>query len=108
MERDFCITDKYVPRKRGGFDHANLEMALYLRGQRHHIPQDSPKLSDEEAVKAIQDRYTDLTMRQEVQVLDYGLEDDRNSDDDEDGLSWVEGVVTEDSGGAAGWWRGPP
>ena len=102
MERDFCIADMYVPRKRGGLDPANLEMALYLRGQLHHIPQDIPKLSDEGAVEAIPDRFTDLKMKQEVQVLDYGLEDDRNSDDDEEDLSWVEGEVTEGSGGAAG------
>lgn len=102
MERDFCIADMYVPRKRGGLDPANLEMALYLRGQLHHVPQDIPKLSDDEAAKAIPDRFTDLKMQQEVQVLDYGVDDDRDTVCEEEDLSWVDGEVTHDGAAVGG------
>ena len=74
-------------------------MALYLRGQLHHIPQDIPKLRDQEAAKAIPDRLKKLKLQQEVQALDYGL-DHRNSDEND--LPWVHGKGTGDSSCAAG------
>ena len=59
MERDFCTADMFIPRKRGGLDPANVEMALYLRGQFDHISKDVLKLSDEEAANAISNRFKD-------------------------------------------------
>ena len=101
MEGDFWIAeDVFVPRKRGGQDPANLEMALYFRQQLPYIPQDIPKLSEEEAARAIPDRFKDPKMQREVQVLDYYLEHDRDGGDDEEDVSWVDGKGTRDSGGA--------
>lgn len=87
MERDFCVADMFQPRKRGGIDPANLEMALYLRGQFDNIPADIPQLSDEQASEAVPRRFTDRKMLEEVEVLNFSLEPERDMGDEED-FSW--------------------
>ena len=101
MERDFCISDMCVTRKRGGLDPTTLKMVLHLRQQFPYIPQDIPKLSDKEVARVISDPLKDLLMHQKVQVLDYNLEDDREGGADAKDLSWVDEKGTRDSGGAA-------
>ena len=51
--------------------------------------------------KAIPDRFKDLNMLQEVQVLDVAFKDDRDAGDDDDSLSSVDRKETRDSGDAA-------
>lgn len=89
VERDFCIADMFQPRKHGGLDPANLEMSLYPRGQLSSIPLDIPKLTDEQAAKAIPDRLTDPAKLAEVKVLDFLPESTEDADDDEEDLSWA-------------------
>lgn len=89
MERDFCIADFVMPRKRGSLDPAYLEMQLFLRAQYDFIPNDVPKLTDEEATAAIPDRFRNREMLDEVCVLDVPeVEPEDRSEDD--ALEWAE------------------
>eukprot|EP00752_Nemacystus_decipiens_P008160 g7299.t1 len=88
VERDFCMADMFLPRKRGSLDPAYLEMALYLRGQIGSIPLDIPKLSEDAIEDAIPDRLTDPEKLQEVNVLDFSP--DPAEDIGEEDLSWVD------------------
>ena len=51
MERDFCIPDMFMPRKRGSLDPAYFEMSLFLRVEYNYIPDDVPRLSDDDTKK---------------------------------------------------------
>lgn len=90
VERDFCIADMFQPRKRGGLHPANLEMTLYLRGQLSSIPLDVPKLTVEEAARAIPDRLTDKAKLEEVQVVDFLPESLADADAEDEELLWAE------------------
>lgn len=89
MERDFCIADYFLPRKRGSLDPGNLEMCLYLRAQYDRIPLDIPKLSDEASQAAIPERFKDPALLQQVEVLDYVVDDQPAEDVDPEGSDWV-------------------
>ncbi len=71
VERDVCMADMFVPRKRGSLDPAFSEMSLYLRGQIGSIPLDIPKLSDDAMEDAIPNRLTDPEQLAKVEVLDF-------------------------------------
>ena len=59
MEREFCTSEMFIPLKRGGPDPANVEMALYLRGQFDLVAKDITKLSDKEVANSISNRFKD-------------------------------------------------
>lgn len=82
VERDFCIADFVMPRKRGSLDPAYLEMHLFLRAQYDFIPNDVPKLTDEEAKAAIPERLRDREMLDEVRLMDVDPVDSSDSEDD--------------------------
>lgn len=82
MERDFCIADYVMPRKRGSLDPAYLEMELFLRAQFDFIPNDVPQLTDEEATAAIPERFRNREMLEEVRVMDVDPDDSDESEDD--------------------------
>ena len=90
-EQDFCIADMFMPRKRGSLDPAYLDMSLFLRARYDYIPDDVPRLSDDDTKKAIPERFRDQTMLDDVNVLAYVP--DEGSDGDEDGtdqcVEWV-------------------
>jgi hypothetical protein len=89
IERDFCIADWFMPRKRGSLDPAFLEMCLFLRAQYDYIRSDVPTLSDEQAKAAIPNRLRDQAMLDEVNVLTFEAEE--VSEDESDDLDdvWV-------------------
>ncbi|CAM9121357.1 unnamed protein product, partial [Laminaria digitata] len=90
MERDFCIADMFVPRKRGSLDPAFLEMSLFLRAQYEYIPDDVPRLSEEDATESIPERFRDRTMVDDVNVLDFVSEEESDdADAGEQGVEWV-------------------
>ena len=105
VERDFCIADFFMARKRGSLDPAYLEMELFLRAQFDFIPNDVPKLTDAEAEEAIPDRFRKQDLLDEVRVLDV-LVDDSSDEDDDDVLEWAEqasnGAATASGGAAVG------
>lgn len=82
VERDFCIADFVMPRKRGSLDPAYLEMELFLRAQFDFIPNDVPKMTDEAAAAAIPERFRNQEMLDEVRVLDVDPDDSYRSEDD--------------------------
>ncbi|CAN0189789.1 unnamed protein product, partial [Ectocarpus sp. 6 AP-2014] len=77
MERDFCIADMFMPRKRASLDPAYLEMQLYLRAHYDHIPMDIPKLNDAAVAAAIPNRFTDPQAVKDVRILDFLEEEDK-------------------------------
>lgn len=89
MERDFCIADFFMPRKRGSLDPGFLEMSLFLRAQFDHIPNDVPILSADAARDAIPNRFRDQTQLDDVRVLDVVVEEESIDDDEDVDLSWV-------------------
>lgn len=88
VERDFCIADFVMPRKRGSLDPAYLEMELFLRAQYDLIPNDVNKLTtDEEVEAAIPERFRKKELVDEVRVLDVVVEDSSDEDENES-LEW--------------------
>ena len=73
MERDSCIADTFIPRKHGGVDTTNLEMALYLRGQFNYIPKTFPSLATKR--RRTPPRIDLKTCVKEVQVLGFNVSD---------------------------------
>ena len=74
MERDSCIADTFIPRKHGGVDTTNLEMALYLRGQFNYIPKTFPSLATKR--RRTPPRIDLKTCVKEVQVLGFNVSDE--------------------------------
>lgn len=91
MERDFCSADWFMPHKRGSLDPAYLEMSLFLRAQFDYIPNDAPRLTEEQSEAAVPSRLRDQTMLDDVQVLDVvpGEKDTSDGEGDEDDAEWV-------------------
>ena len=91
MERDFCIAGMFMPRKPGSLDPSYLQMSLFLPAQYDYIPDDVPRLSDDNTQKAIPERSKDHTIPDDVKVLGYAP--DEECDDDEDdrdqSMEWV-------------------
>ena len=83
MERDFSIAGMFMPGKRGSLDPAYLEMSLFLRAQYDNIPDDVPRLSDDDTKKAIPERFRDQTMLDDVKVLAYVPDEDPDDDEDD-------------------------
>lgn len=96
MERDFCIADFFMPRKRGSLDLGFLEMSLFLRAQFDHIPNDVPILSADAARDAIPNRIRDQTQLNDVRVLDVVVEEESSDDDEDVDLAWVLSDKTRD------------
>lgn len=97
MERDFCIADWFLPRKRGSMDPAMLEMCLFLRAQYGYIPNDVSKFKDKkEEDAAIPKRLSDEQMLKDVEQLDFVPESSLCDD--------IEGG---NDGGLAGEWMLP-
>ena len=89
MERDFCIADFFMPRKRGSLDPARLEMCLFLRAQYDSIQPDIPQLADDAVQNALQERFKDPALLHEVQDMDYAEEQHSDEDDDTVDPAWV-------------------
>ena len=89
MERDFCIADFFMPRKRGSLDPARLEMCLFLRAQYDSIQPDIPQLADDAVQNALQGRFKDPALLHEVQDMDYAEEQHSDEDDDTVDPAWV-------------------
>lgn len=102
IERDFCIADWFMPRKRGSLDPAFLEMLLYLRAQFEYVGNDVPALSETQAKAAIPNRLRDQTALDDVKVLSF--EPEEVSDDESEDLDapWVVETVAANGGGQGG------
>jgi len=70
LERDFCIADSVMTRKRGSVDPAYVEMMLFCRANYHLIPSRIPELDAEKVKEAIPTRLTDPSKLSEVAQLD--------------------------------------
>lgn len=102
-ERDPYVTDTFVPPKRSLTDRAFSEMSLLLRAQLDLIPEDVPRLSDEELRAAIPSRLEDEKLLEEVHVLEVDVEPPNDYDGEECSDSeWVAQVFRGGIGGAAG------
>lgn len=88
IERDFCLADWFMPRKRGSLDPAYLEMLLFLRAQYDYIRNDVPTLSDEAAKAAIPDRLRDQTKLDEVKVLTFEAQVEEEVEMEKLGPEW--------------------
>ncbi|CAN0309533.1 unnamed protein product, partial [Ectocarpus sp. 6 AP-2014] len=77
MERDFCIADMFMPRKRASLDPAYLEMQLYLRAHYDHIPMDIPKAERRCRGSRHPNRFTDPLAVKDVRILDFLEEEDK-------------------------------
>lgn len=98
LERDFCVAEMFQSRKRGGMDPSNLEMVLYLRGQFDNIPDDVPQLTEEQAAEAVPRRFKDRKMVEEVEVLNYLIQEQDASESEEEDFSWEEKYEDEEDG----------
>ena len=92
IERDFCIADWFMPRKRGSLDPAFLEMLLYLRAQFDYISNDVPSLTEQEAKVAVPNRLRDQAKLDEVNVLTFEAEEESADESEDLGAEWVQGV----------------
>lgn len=102
MERDFCIADFFLPRKRGSLDPAYLEMCLYLHAQFDSIPADVPKLADDAVENALPERFKNPALLHEVQVMDYVEKPRSDEDDDTEDPAWVAVAPQSDGSGHEG------
>ncbi|CAM9628292.1 unnamed protein product [Ectocarpus sp. 4 AP-2014] len=83
MERDPYVTDTFVPPERSLTDRAFSEMSLLLRAQLDLIPEDVPRLFDEELRAAIPSRLEDEKLLEEVHVLEVDVEPPNDYDGEE-------------------------
>lgn len=84
IERDFCIADWFMPRKRGSLDPAFLEMCLYLRAQFDYISNDVRVMTGAEAKSAVPNRLRNQANLDDVRVLDFVAEEPEEKDGSED------------------------
>lgn len=89
IERDFCIADWFMPRKRGSLDPAYLEMCLFLRAQFGFISNDVPAMSAAEAKAAVPTRLRDQAKLDEVNVLSFEAEKESDVVVEDNDTPWV-------------------
>ena len=108
-----------MARKRSSLDPAYLDISPVLRAQYDYLPDDVPRLSDDDTQKDITERFRDQTILDDVKVLDYVPDEecDDYEDDRDQSVEWVlpdpvrpepmshedEGAAAGDGGGASSW-----
>lgn len=101
IERDFCIADWFMPRKRGSLDPAFLEMCLYLRAQFERISNDVPALSPAQAEAAVPNRLRDQSKLDDVKVLSFETAESSEDESEDVDAPWVLPAASLNSGAPA-------